>query len=119
MEFIGSWIVTTIACAVAISFVPGIEAVGGSYAGPIMCALALALVNTVVKPVAEVLSLPLTIATLGIFYLVLNALMLELASSLSLGLFGSGISIESFGAAFMGSIVISIASMILSAVTGL
>ena len=119
MEFIGSWIVTTIACAVAISFVPGIEAVGGSYAGPIMCALALALVNAVVKPVAEVLSLPITVLTLGIFYLVINALMLELASGLSVSLFGSGISIESFGAAIMGSIVISIASTILSSVTGL
>lgn len=119
MEFIGTWIITTVACATAIAVVPGIEAVGGSYAGPIMCALALALVNASIKPFAEVLSLPITILTLGIFYLVLNALMLELASSISLGLFGSGITIDSFGSAFMGSIVISIASMILSSVTGL
>jgi putative membrane protein len=78
-----------------------------------MCALALALVNAIVKPVVEVLSLPLTIVTLGIFYLVINAMMLNLASGLSVSLFGSGIEIDSFGAAMMGAIVISLASMII------
>ena len=113
MEFLGTWLVTSIATAVAIALVPGIRAVGGSYLGPIMCALALALVNAILKPVVEVLSLPLTIVTLGIFYLVINAMMLNLASSLSLSLFGSGIEIDSFGAAFIGAIVISIASMVI------
>lgn len=119
MEFIGSWLITSMACMAAITLVPGIQAVGGSYAGPIMCALALALVNAIIKPIVEVLSLPLTVVTLGFFYLVVNALMLELAGSLSVGVFGSGISISSFSAAFMGSIVISLTSMVLSAVTGL
>jgi putative membrane protein len=113
MEFLGTWLVTSIATAAAIALVPGIRAVGGSYLGPIMCALALALVNAIVKPVVEVLSLPLTIVTLGIFYLVINAMMLNLASGLSVSLFGSGIEIDSFGAAMMGAIVISLASMII------
>ena len=113
MEFLGTWLVTSIATAAAIALVPGIRAVGGSYLGPIMCALALALVNALVKPVVEVLSLPLTIVTLGIFYLVINAMMLNLASGLSVSLFGSGIEIDSFGAAMMGAIVISLASMII------
>ena len=113
MEFLGTWLVTSIATAAAIALVPGIRAVGGSYLGPIMCALALALVNAIVKPVVEVLSLPLTIVTLGIFYLVINAMMLNLASDLSVSLFGSGIEIDSFGAAMMGAIVISLASMII------
>lgn len=115
MEFIGTWLVTAIACAVAIGIVPGIEAVGGSYEGPLMCALALALINASIKPVAQVLSLPLTVATLGLFYLVVNAVMLQLASGISLSLFGSGIEIHGFGAALMGSVVVSIASMVLSA----
>ena len=113
MEFLGTWLVTSIATAAAIALVPGIRAVGGSYLGPMMCALALALVNAIVKPVVEVLSLPLTIVTLGIFYLVINAMMLNLASGLSVSLFGSGIEIDSFGAAMMGAIVISLASMII------
>lgn len=118
MEFLGTWLVTSIATAAAIALVPGIRAVGGSYLGPIMCALALALVNAIVKPVVEVLSLPLTIVTLGIFYLVINAMMLNLASGLSVSLFGSGIEIDSFGAAMMGAIVISLASMIIGPIIG-
>lgn len=118
MGFFATWLVTSIATAAAIALVPGISAVGGSYMGPIMCALVLALVNAIIKPVVEFLSLPLTILTLGVFYLVVNALMLELAGSISVGLFGSGIQIDSFGAAFIGSIVISIASMIVGSVIG-
>ena len=116
MPFIGSWFITAIATAAAIWLVPGIEAVGGTWAGPIFCALALAFVNAVVKPVMTVLSIPITILTLGIFYLVINALMLELASRLSRNIFHAGISIDSFGAAFLGAIVISIVSAILGAV---
>lgn len=116
MSFIGSWFITAIATAAAIWLIPGIEAVGGTWAGPIFCALALAFVNAVVKPVMTVLSIPITILTLGIFYLVINALMLELASWLSRNIFHAGISIDSFGAAFLGAIVISIVSAILGAV---
>lgn len=112
MEFLTSWLVGAIACAAAIALVPGISAVGGSYLGPLMCALALALVNAIIQPVIELLSLPLTIVTLGAFHLVINAIMLELAGKLSLGLFGSGIEIDSFGSAFIGAIVISLATMI-------
>ena len=43
MEFLGTWLVTSIATFAAIALVPGLSAVGGSYMGPIMCALALAL----------------------------------------------------------------------------
>jgi len=116
MSFIGSWFITAIATAAAIWLVPGIEAVGGTWAGPIFCALALAFVNAVIKPVMTILSIPITILTLGIFYLVINALMLELASWLSRNIFHAGISIDSFGAAFLGAIVISIVSAILGAV---
>ena len=112
MEFLGTWLATAIATAAAIALVPGISAVGGSYMGPIMCALALALVNAIVKPIIEVLSLPLTIVSLGLFLLIINAFMLEIAGSLSVDLFGSGIEISSFGAAIAGSIVISIVAMI-------
>jgi putative membrane protein len=119
MGFIGTWFITTIATMVAIAVVPGIEAVGGSWLGPIMCALALSLVNALIKPIAQLISLPITILTLGIFYLVVNALMLELASYLSRNVFGAGISISSFGAAFLGALIISIVSAIVGAVTGL
>ncbi len=114
MKFLGNWLVTTLATMIAISLVSGIEPVGGSYAGPIFCALTLALVNSFVKPIASLLSLPINLLTLGLFNLFLNAFMLELASALSVDLFGSGISISSFGAAFFGSIVISLATTVFS-----
>ena len=63
-----------------------------------------------------VISLPLTIITLGIFQLVVNSFMLELASYLSVNLLGVGISIASFGSAFMGSILVSIMRSILDGV---
>lgn len=114
MEFFVTWLVTSLATVIAIAVVPGIEAVGGSYMGPAMCALALALVNAFIKPIIKFLSLPITVVTLGVFSLVINALMLQLAGNISVGLFGSGIQIDSFGAAFLGSIVMSIATSIIS-----
>ena len=116
MEFLVSWLSTAIAIALAIALVPGIRAVGGSYLGPAACALALALVNAIIAPVAQFFSLPITVLTLGIFYLVVNAFMLQLASGLSVAAVGSGIEINSFGSAFVGSIIISIASMVIHGV---
>lgn len=119
MTFLGRWLITAVATAVAIWMIPGITTVGGAYAGPILTALALSLINMSIKPIMQTLSLPLTIITLGIFSLVVNAIMLELASWLARNVFQAGISIDSFGSAFFGAIVISIVTAILGAITGL
>ena len=118
MEFLVSWLSTAIAIALAIALVPGIRAVGGSYLGPAACALALALVNAIIAPVAQFFSLPITVLTLGIFYLIVNALLLELAAWAATGIFGSGIAIDGFGSALLGSIVISIVSAIANGIIG-
>ncbi|MCH3943484.1 MAG: phage holin family protein [Atopobiaceae bacterium] len=119
MHFIGKWFITAIATAVAIWLVPGIEAYGGAYVGPIFAALCLAVVNVTIKPVMQALGLPLTILTLGIFALVVNALALELASWLARNVFQAGITINGFGSAFLGAIIISIMTAILGGITGL
>ena len=119
MSFMASWFVTTIACAVAIWLVPGITAVGGSIVGPAVFALALAIINASIKPVLQLLNAPFTIITLGIGYICVNALLLELASFLSRNIFHAGVTINSFGAAFVGAIVISLVSMFVGSVTGL
>lgn len=116
MEFIGTWLVGVIAVAVSIWLVPGINVVGGAYAGPIFTALFLAIVNACIKPVLKVIGLPFTIITLGLFSLVINAFMLELASFLSRNITHNGITIDSFGAAFIGAIVVSVVTMILSGI---
>ncbi len=118
MGFLGRWLVTTVACAAAIWIVPGIEAVGGSWEGPVACALVLALLNATIKPVLQTLAIPFTVATLGVFYVVVNAMVLELASWLSLNMLGIGIEIFSFGSALLGAVIISIVSMLLGGVVG-
>lgn len=71
-----------------------------------------------IKPILQILSLPITCLTLGFFYLVVNTLMIYLASWLADSLFGAGIVIDSFGSAFVASIVISVVSAILGSITG-
>ena len=118
MSFLARWVVTTIACAVAIWLVPGIVPVGGTWVGAVFCALVLALLNATVKPVLQVLAIPFTMATLGIFYVIVNAFVLELASWLSRNIFHAGIAIDSLFSAILGAIVISVVSMLLSGVVG-
>lgn len=119
MNFIIRWIVTAVATAVAVWIVPGITTVGSDSTIAIaVFALILSLVNIVIKPLAQFVSFPLSVLTLGLFYLIVNALLLELAAWAAGGLFGSGIAVESFGAAFIGSIVISIASALVNGIIG-
>ncbi len=115
MTFIIRWLVTAIAAAAAVWIVPGIQTTGPDYLIALVAfALVLSFVNVCIKPIAQLLSLPLSFITLGIFYLIVNALLLELAAGISSGLFGSGIEVASFGSAFFGSIVISIVSTIVN-----
>lgn len=105
--FVIRWLVTTLAVAVA-SVLPGIQSDSlFSLAG---VALLLGIVNALVRPVLLLLSLPLILFTMGLFVLVLNALMLWMVSSVVPGFF-----IEGFWSAFFGAILISLVSWILSA----
>ena len=119
MTFIIRWIVTAVATGAAVWIVPGITTVGpDSTVAVVVFALVLSLVNVSIKPIAQLLGAPFSILTLGLFYLVVNALLLELAAWASTGLFESGIAVSSFGSAFAGSIVISIVSAIVNGIIG-
>ena len=76
-------------------------------------AIVLGMVNAVAKPVLELLTCPLIILTLGLFLLVLNAAMLGLAAWIA-GALGADVHVDGFGAAFVGAIIISIVSWLLS-----
>ena len=115
MGFIATWITTAVAVACAAYFVPGITVVGG-YTGLAFAALALALVNAIIKPIVKLLSLPVNFLTLGLFSLVINAVMLEFASDISRNIFGAGVAIENFEAAFIGALIISVVSAIVGSV---
>ena len=97
---------------VAVRFVPGIAYTGTPLM--LLCvALVFAVVNTVVKPIVILLSIPAVLITLGVFLLVINALMLWLTGWLSTVL-GLGFQVQGVGAAFLGSIVVSLVSWALS-----
>jgi len=70
-------------------------------------ALILAIVNTVVKPILFVLTLPFTLLTLGLFLLVLNALMLSLTDWLV-----AGIKLDGFGTTFVAALLLSLVGMV-------
>ncbi len=112
MNFIARLIATTLAVAIAVWVIPGIGfvSIGSAAADTLMFAVVLALLNMAVKPILQVLSLPITILTFGIFYLVVNTSMIYLASAISGSLFGVDFYIASFSSAFLASIIISIAS---------
>jgi putative membrane protein len=105
MGFWAHTFITAFALWIATELVRGIEVRG--VLSLFLAALVFGLVNAFVRPVAVLLSLPLTILTLGLFLLVVNAAMLGLAALLV-----PGFRVESFGAALLGSIVVSVVSWI-------
>ena len=83
----------------------------------LLVALIFGLVNTFLKPVLRILTLPITLMTLGLFLLVLNALLLLLVGAISQEL-NLGLQVPDFLAALLGAIVISIVGFVLSMVIG-
>jgi putative membrane protein len=111
MKLLLRLLITMCAIYVATRFVPGIST-DGSLLALAGVALVFAVVNEIVKPILSVLSLPFIVVTLGLFLLVINALMLMLTSKLSNAL-GLGFHVQGFAAAFWGGIVISVVSTLL------
>ena len=79
----------------------------------LLAALVLAVLDAAVRPIMVVLTLPLTVLSLGLFLLVLNAICLWLVTVLV-----PGVEVRSFGAAFLSALIISIVSWVLSMVVG-
>lgn len=104
-------LVTAASLWVAVRLVPGLS-FQGSVLAFLGVAVVFAVVNSVVRPLALVFSLPLLVVTLGLFWLVVNGLMLWLTAALS-GALGLGFEVRGFGAALLGALVVSAASWIL------
>ncbi|MCX5862006.1 MAG: phage holin family protein [Deltaproteobacteria bacterium] len=101
LGFFVSWLISTVAILVAAYLIPGIkvDSVGAALVG----AAILGVLNALVRPVFVILTLPVTILTLGLFLFVINALLFLLAGSMV-----SGFQVRSFGSAFLGSLVVSV-----------
>jgi putative membrane protein len=106
------WLITALALYVAVRFVPGIS-YDGDWTVLVGMALVFGLVNAVVRPVLSLLTCPFIIATLGLFVLVINGVMLLVASRLAVGL-GVPFHVDGFGPAFWGALVVSVVSVLLN-----
>jgi len=105
--FLIRWLVTTIAVFAAEKIIPGIHC---HSAGALLGAsLLLGIINAFVRPILLLLSIPFIILTMGLFILVVNALMLMLVAQII-----PSFAVDGFWSAFFGSIVISFVSWILS-----
>jgi len=88
---------------VVAKIVPGIEVAGVGHA--LLAGLVLGIINALIKPLLVILTLPITVLTLGLFLLVINALLLRLAAAIV-----PGFEVRGFGAAFLGALLLSIFS---------
>lgn len=111
-RFLLRWLFTSLALYAAVQLVPGIRYEGGwtTLAG---MAIIFGLVNATVRPLLTLLSCPLILLTLGLFVLVINAVMLLLATHLA-SLFGVSFYVQGFWPAFWGSLVVSVVSILLN-----
>ena len=112
MSLIIRLLVNAAALWVATRIVPGV-----TYRGDVLpflgVALVFGIVNAFIRPVAKLLTFPIIVLTLGLFALVVNGLMLWLTSALS-GALGLGFNVSGFWAAFVGALVVSLVSTLLS-----
>jgi putative membrane protein len=109
MRFVIHWLVVAVALWIAANLVPGI----GFRSTPtlLLAALVLGLVNALVRPILFILTLPITIITLGLFYLVVNGLAFALTAALV-----PGFTVTSFTSAILGALVVSLVSWVLGSI---
>jgi len=100
------WILSALAVWIVAHVVPGISVTGPLAA--LIAALAIGLINATLGLLIKILTFPLTLLTLGLFWFVINALMLELAAALV-----PGFQVRGFEAAFLGAILLSVVSALL------
>ena len=109
MRILLVWLVNALALIAVAYLLPSITV--SSFTSALIAALVLGLVNAVIRPVLVVLTLPVTIITLGLFIFVINALLFWLVGSIL-----DGFRVQGFGGALIGSILFSIVSWLLSAI---
>jgi putative membrane protein len=106
MRLLLTWVLSAIAVWIVAQIVPGFSVRGPVAA--LIAALAIGFINATIGLVLKIVTFPLTLITLGLFWFVINALMLELASALV-----PGFHVRGFGAAFVGAILLSIVNLLL------
>jgi putative membrane protein len=109
MRLLINWVLSALAVWIVAQIVPGVH-VSGAVAA-LIAALAIGFINATIGLLLKIITFPLTLLTLGLFWFVINALMLELASALV-----PGFQVRGFFAAFVGAIVLSLVNLLLKAI---
>ena len=108
MRILLVWLVNTLALIAVAYLMPSITVT--SFWSALVAALILGLVNAVIRPVLILLTLPVTVLTLGLFILIINGLLFWFVGS-----FVEGFVVQGFWAGFFGAILFSVVSWVLSA----
>jgi putative membrane protein len=110
--FLLRWLLNGIALLLVVNIVPGVRV--AQWETLAVAALVLGLLNAFLRPILLLLTLPVTVLTLGLFALVVNGVIFYLASALV-----AGFTVTGFGSAFLGALAFSILSSLLGMVTGI
>ncbi len=107
MRLLIVWIINALALLALRYIMPSIKVT--SFEAALVAALILSLVNTFIRPILVLLTLPVTMVTLGLFILVVNAVLFWFVGSIL-----KGFEVDGFGAAFVGAIIYAVISWLLS-----
>ena len=114
LRFLQSWIINTLAVLVAVAILRKHISYEDKWTNLLIASFLLGILNAFVRPILMLIALPLLIFTLGLFTLVINALLLYLVGALLQPHF----QVDSFGYAFLGALIISVISVALNVLTG-
>ncbi len=106
MKIIVRWLLLAAALLLVAQIYPGVQVL--SFGSAMVAALVLGLLNTLLRPILVLLTLPVTLLTLGLFLFVINALMFYFAASLI-----DGFRVAGFGAALIGSLIYSVFGLVI------
>jgi putative membrane protein len=115
MKLLVRWVIVSLALFAAAWLIPGIRVEGTAWIVYAVMALVLGLVNAVIRPLLKLLTCPLIILTLGLFILVVNGVTLWLSSWIAVNWLDVGFYVDGFWAAFFGALVVSVVTVVLSA----
>ena len=108
MKIVVRWLLLAAALLLVAQLYPGVAV--ASFGSALIAALVLGLLNTLLRPILVLLTLPVTVLTLGLFLFVINALMFYFAASIL-----QGFSVSGFGAALIGSLLYSVCGLVIDA----
>jgi putative membrane protein len=108
MKILARWLLLAASLLLVAQLYPGVQV--GSFGTALVAALVLGLLNALLRPLLVVLTLPVTLLTLGLFLFVINALMFYWAAGLI-----DGFSVGGFGAALIGSLIYSVCGLVIDA----